>query len=204
MKILKVTRKFLTEMGACSDGLKWWMSNCKGLSTENQLIKLVNYRGDWANWLIVRLFDLEQKRKYAIFAAESVLDIFEKKYPNDKRPRQAIEAAKVVLRSDTLDNRNATAAASSAAYAAYASSAAVAAADVAYAAAAAASSAAADVAYAAAAASSAAADVAYAATAYAYASSAADAAAVYAKKELQIKIINYGISLLKGKDNEQA
>ena len=30
----------------------------------------------------------------AIFAAELIIDIFEKKYPDDKRPRQAIEAAK--------------------------------------------------------------------------------------------------------------
>ena len=36
----------------------------------------------------------------AIYAAELVIDIFEKKYPYDKRPRQAIEAAKLVLKKD--------------------------------------------------------------------------------------------------------
>jgi len=41
----------------------------------------------------------------AIFAAELVIDIFEKEHPNDKRPREAIEAAKKVLKSDTKKNR---------------------------------------------------------------------------------------------------
>ena len=36
----------------------------------------------------------EESVKLAIFAAELVIDIYEKKYPNDDRPRKAIEAAK--------------------------------------------------------------------------------------------------------------
>lgn len=43
----------------------------------------------------------------AIFASELVLDNFEKKYPNDKRPRKAIEAAKKVLKNNTEKNRSA-------------------------------------------------------------------------------------------------
>ena len=38
-----------------------------------------------------------QKVQYAIFAAEQVIDIYEKKYPDDLRPRKAIEAAKSYL-----------------------------------------------------------------------------------------------------------
>jgi len=37
----------------------------------------------------------EDSVKLAIFAAEQVIEIYEKKYPNDKRPREAIEAAKI-------------------------------------------------------------------------------------------------------------
>ena len=40
----------------------------------------------------------------AIYAAELVLPIFEKKYPDDKRPREAIEVAKKVFKSDTSKN----------------------------------------------------------------------------------------------------
>ena len=43
----------------------------------------------------------------AIFAAELVLKNFEKEYPEDMRPREAIEAAKKVLKSDTAKNRSA-------------------------------------------------------------------------------------------------
>ena len=52
----------------------------------------------------------------AIFAAELVIGIFEKKYPEDKRPRKAIEAAKKYLENPTQVN---AAAAHAAAYAAY-------------------------------------------------------------------------------------
>ena len=43
----------------------------------------------------------------AIYAAEKVLSNFEKEFPNDKRPREAIEAAKKVLFKDTKKNRDA-------------------------------------------------------------------------------------------------
>ena len=43
----------------------------------------------------------------AIYAAELVLNNFEKKYPDDKRPREAIGAAKEVLKNDIEKNRSA-------------------------------------------------------------------------------------------------
>ena len=51
----------------------------------------------------------------AIFAAELVLDNFEKKYPDDKRPREAIEAAKAVLKNDNEKTRSAARSAAEAA-----------------------------------------------------------------------------------------
>jgi len=56
---------------------------------------------------------------FAIYAARLVLDIFEKKYPDDKRPREAIEAAERYAKSPTKKNKDAAcAAADAAAYAA--------------------------------------------------------------------------------------
>jgi len=57
--------------------------------------------------------EYNQYVSYAIFAAEQVLDIYEKQYPDDKRPRQAIDAAKKCLKDPSKKNKNA-------AYAAYA------------------------------------------------------------------------------------
>ena len=56
----------------------------------------------------------------AIFAAELVLNIFEKEYPKDKRPREAIEAAKRWLKKPSEKNRDAARTAGDAAWAAWA------------------------------------------------------------------------------------
>ena len=99
----------------------------------------------------------EQFVAYAIYAAEQVIDIYEGKYPDNKKPREAIEAAKECLKNPTEENKKKAAnAASAAAYAA------------------------ADAAYAAAYAAAADAAAAYAAYANVAADAAADAAAAYA------------------------
>ena len=93
----KVTKNYLQKLGACQDGLEWWANNCEGLILDKQLLKLDKHKADWANWLMVRLLNRKDKVRYAVFAAELVLNIFEKKYPNDDRPRKAIESAKIVI-----------------------------------------------------------------------------------------------------------
>ena len=176
---MKITVEWLKAKSACAEGILWFNAQ-----KETDAVKVIHDlisddKLDWANWLIVRVMERKQYLASAIYAAEQVLDIFEKKYPDDKRPRKAIEAAKAVLANDTKENRNA------AAVAAYASDAAS---DAASAAASAAAAAAAAVA-------------AYAAYAAAYASDAAyaayAAAAAYVKKEMKLKILRYGMELLK-------
>jgi hypothetical protein len=61
---------------------------------------------------------------FAVLCAESVLNIFETKYPNDKRPRKAIEAAKKYLKTKTPAAAHAAYAARAAADAAAAAAAA--------------------------------------------------------------------------------
>jgi hypothetical protein len=213
---MEITEKFLRiDNHTCDRGYQWWLENDKPtdvIATAKRLNS--DDHNDWANWLIVRFMTHEQKVQYAIFAAEQVIDIYEKKYPNDDRPRKAIEAAKNYLKDKSLENKNAAyTTATDAAYAAYAAADAAAyaaaAADAAYVAAAAADAADAAyvAAYAAAYAAYAAADAAYDAAAYtadaaayaAYAAAAAAYAAAYAavKKEMQNKILEYGIGLLK-------
>jgi hypothetical protein len=173
----KVTTERLVEMGACDEGVEAYKKRWKGLTEAAVIRRLMHPQTrawvkreyaseslEWANWLIVRLLDRHDKVRYAIFAAEQVLHFFEGKHPDDKRPRQAIEAARRYLETpcDAAD----------AAYAAYATAYAAYVADAAYAA-----RAAADAAYAADAAARAAAYAAYAAYAAADAAYAAYAAA---------------------------
>jgi len=118
-----ITKKFLESHNACQSGMEWVTDNkLIGLSAKDFLNKLIESdKLDWANWLIVRVMNKKQKVQYAIYAAEQVIDIFEKKYPNDDRPRKAIEAAKEYLANPSINaKRNAADAAYAAADAAYA------------------------------------------------------------------------------------
>jgi len=124
---MNVTKKWLQEHDACAEGMRWCKKNDLFDSTPRKFIEAL-IEGDhvgWASWLIARLLDHDGQIKYAIFAAEQVLHIFEKKYPDDKRPRKAIEAAKHYLETHSAaDRKAADAAADAAAYAAYAADAA--------------------------------------------------------------------------------
>ena len=168
-----ITLKLLQKLNACDSAIK--LAKKEGLKSHsgqdviNRCMELDHF--DYANWLIVRLMSKKQKVQYAVFAAEQVIDIYEKKYPDDERPRKAIEAAKDYLKSPSKKTKAAAAAAyAAAAYADAAANAAYAAYNAAYA------DAAADAAV----------DAAY---------NTADAAT--AGKELQIKIIEYGKNLIK-------
>jgi len=196
---MKITKAFLESKHACEKGMEY-VTGMNLLDKQHGyfLEKLVEAgKLDYALWLLPRIMKRKQVLAYAIFAAEQVIEIFEKKHPDDKRPRAAIDAAKVVLKRNTKANRDKARAA-----AAYAAAAAAAHADAADADAAV-DAAAAAAAYAdAAAADAAAADAAYAAYYAAYAAAAYYAAAAAyayaaAKKEMQSRIINFGISLLK-------
>jgi hypothetical protein len=179
---MKITLKWLEEKEACQEGLDWFKSQYK-MDSIKVLEKLIaEDKLNWANWLIVRLMEYKQYVSYAIFATEQVLPIFEKQFPNDDRPRKAIEAAKKCVINPSKENKKA-----------YAAAAAAAAAD------AAAAAAAADAAKAAAAAA-AAAYAAAAAAAYAAAYDATDAAAtIVNRKKMLLRILNYGMKLLNAK-----
>ena len=198
--------EFLKDRDACKGGIKYFEEEIKEPITARELIEKLLAADDggkiwWANWLLVRLFGREQAIAYSVFAAEQVLPIFEQEYPNDKRPRKAIEAAKKVALNDTEENRKIAARAAYVADYAAANEAANAANAAAYAAANAANATyAADYAANAAYAANAVANTAAANTAAANtAADVAYAAAATAKKEMLLKIINYGIVLLENK-----
>jgi hypothetical protein len=179
---MKITAEWLKEKNACQSGFDWWkLSKCRTVETTVKKL-IASEKLDWANWLVARALSDKNKIRYVIFAAEQVLELFEKKYPEDRRPRIAIEAAKEVLKKNNPETRRAADAAAHAAHAAaYAAATANAAEDAA---------ATAYAAYAAAYAAAHAADAAHDAAAAAYAAYAATKAA------MKIKIVEYGLSLI--------
>ena len=116
MKDTLITPELLDRWNPCSDGKAWGLPIIgKGI----KLSKLLPHfkRADWLLWLLrkVDALDKVQYVELAVICAQTVLYIFEKKYPKDKRPRQAIEAAIKYAKEPTEENRKAAAAAADAA-----------------------------------------------------------------------------------------
>ena len=115
---MKITRKWLEKKKACQDGKEWYLANCPENPIDGIKGLMKGEKYGWANWLIVRVMNYKQYVSYAVFAAEQVIYIFEKKYTDNKRPREAIEAARLCIANPSEKNRRAANAAANAAYAA--------------------------------------------------------------------------------------
>ena len=85
------------KFNVCKKAIAWLEEN--NFKTLNQAWQVCE-RGDWMLWLLGKLAGkpgTKSRKKLAYTAAccaELALPIFEKKYPNDDRPRKSIEAAK--------------------------------------------------------------------------------------------------------------
>ncbi len=126
--------ELLTELDACEKAVKW----AKGKSLHS--VWTTCKRGDWLLWLCGKMVDKPgwATRQEVVLAAcacaETALPTFEKKYPNDKRPYEAIETARKWAGGEASieDVRKASTAAADAAYESYEADAAYEAAAAAY------------------------------------------------------------------------
>ena len=121
---MKITKQWLEDRDACEEGLKYWED--VNLPDSTDFIKYCIETNEkeklqWANWLMARTLKTKKKRvQYTVYAAELVLYVFEKKYPQDNRPRKAIQAAKDYLKTPSKKTKkNASYAAADAADASY-------------------------------------------------------------------------------------
>ena len=108
----KLTAKWLKDNNACTEAVAQW----KKEGCEPDLIKVLKRciklkHCDWGNWLIVRHMTYKQYVFYAVYAAEQVIDLYEKKFPDDKRLREAIDAAKTCIKYPSAENKEAAGAA---------------------------------------------------------------------------------------------
>ena len=87
MKEVNINQKWIKEKRPCVEAVEWWHKNGEEKNAIVVLKKLLaEKRYNWANWLIVRLMDYRDYVSYAVFAAEEVVKLYEKKYPADHRP----------------------------------------------------------------------------------------------------------------------
>ena len=121
-----ITNELIASLKPCSDRHNNYLVHYKNKShTPRQFMGLRNITHSDKLWVTLRLLPVDKLSLVAADIAETVLHIFEEKYPNDKRPRLAIEAARNTEMS-LEDKREAANAAYAAAYvAAYATHAAV-------------------------------------------------------------------------------
>ena len=105
----KLTKKKLKSLSPCVDGYEWYLEqNTEDLQEIcNLLLKDKKLTDDYLLWLLPRMMNRKQKVQYAVFAAELVVDNFEKEFPDDDRPRKAIEAAKAYIKNQTQANKDA-------------------------------------------------------------------------------------------------
>lgn len=118
---MKITKKWLQKLNACSDGVEWFEEQATTDPVELIKYAIKSDNGDilnYANWGIIKYFKNKRKYlvRYALYAAKQVLYVFEDKHPDDKRPRQAIRAAEKWLKYPTKKNRDAAYAVADAAY----------------------------------------------------------------------------------------
>ena len=117
---MEITNRWLKKHRACNEGVDWIKTekNRDELRIVKKLIRLNHF--DWANWYISRRLNKIRKVRYAIYAAEQVIKIYENKHPDDTRPRDAINAAKKYVKNPCKKNKTAAdTAAHAAIFAAY-------------------------------------------------------------------------------------
>jgi hypothetical protein len=129
---MKMTIDDLAAMSPCADGLAF-ARKCGSLKRAWATCR----EPSWLFWFAQRtkIIDKPQAIELAVAFAERVLPLYERKYPDDLRPRKALEAAKKWLKAPTEENRTAAASADACAATAYAVADAANADDAAYAAA---------------------------------------------------------------------
>jgi hypothetical protein len=118
LNFMKLTNEWLDENKACFEGREW-LKDQKSIETLT-VLKLLEKTGhwNWFRWLAARLMTHAQKVEWAIFCADQVIEIYEKRHPKNTLPREAIEAAKNWLKDPSSANQKAAQTAASAAYAA--------------------------------------------------------------------------------------
>ncbi len=91
-----VTNELIANLIPCSYRHENYLKFYKGKSfTPNQFMGLKNITHKDKLWVAFRLIPKDNLKLAAVDIAELVLPLFETKYPNCKRPRLAIQAARV-------------------------------------------------------------------------------------------------------------
>lgn len=101
-----LTVAWLKEKSACGVGIEWFRTCGKEKPSDVMDALLSEKKLAWANWLITRLLSPKDRIRYAIFAAEQVIGIYQKRCLPHTHIRHAIKAANAVLKKDNDGTRD--------------------------------------------------------------------------------------------------
>ena len=103
--MIKINTDIIRGLRPCRSRFNNYLSHYKDFDgTLEEFLALDNITYSDKVWVFVRLADKFQLLRWSYLCAESVLHIFETKYPNDKRPRQALDAKLKYINEPTEDN----------------------------------------------------------------------------------------------------
>ena len=91
---MQITKEQIAKFEPCEEGLAWFQKQNITDLKELSEIAILEGKFDWAIWLGTKLMTPKQNVKLAVFCAEQCLEIYERQYPTDNRPRKAISVAK--------------------------------------------------------------------------------------------------------------
>ena len=127
---MRITTKYILSLDPCKDRLDNYLNFYKDTDfSVAEFLKLENLSYTDKIWVWKKFATINEAALFGLKCAESVLHIFESKYPGDKRPSKALESVRSFLNDPTEENKklcraaNAAANAANAAYAADAASA---------------------------------------------------------------------------------
>jgi hypothetical protein len=109
-----IDKKYLKSLKPCADRFENYLQHYADWSGSlSEFLALENISHRDKTWVLARSISTKNKQLFAIEMAENVLYLFELQFPYDKRPREAISAAKLILKG-SLSKHEATAAADTA------------------------------------------------------------------------------------------
>lgn len=89
---MKINRNVIKELEPCNDRFSNYIKSYSDFDGSlKEFLALTEISYDDKMWVFIRLASSKQIIKWGALCAQSVLHIFELQYPDDKRPRNAVE-----------------------------------------------------------------------------------------------------------------
>jgi Immunity protein Imm5 len=103
---MRITTELVKSFNPCDDRFNNYKTNYPNSDLHIvDFLKLENITYSDKIWLWKKVATINEAALFGLKCAESVLHIFEEKYPNDTRPRQALESIKVYLDNPSDENK---------------------------------------------------------------------------------------------------